>query len=528
MRADHGFEFHALSPDIGLGVPSHEGSVASTEGDGNVLVRYVQGGKMAYIETNDRAVLGAQFRRMSEEQCQKIHWASLEVMERTGVRLYEQEALELVRKAGAHVSDGNRVRIPSGLVEKAFTTVPRRVVLCDRHGNRVMPVQGYRSYHGPGSDCLNIIDHRTGQRRSPVLQDVVDGMIVADMLPNIDFVMSMVLPMDVPQTVADRFQMETMLNHTTKPIVFVTTEFSGCVDAIEMAEAVAGGADALRLNPFVACYINVTTGLRHNQEALEKLLFLSGKGLPALYIPVSLGGATAPITVAGCQVLWNVGALVGLVISQLKREGAPYVIAGWGASMLDMRTLVQPYADPDRTFISLAMAHFHGLPIFSLGGASDSKCLDQQAGIEAALTLMSTALGGGNIVHDVGYLESGLCYSLAQLVICDEILSWIAHSLRAVDVSDVALAVDLIDEIGPDGQFLQATHTLEHFRERWYPGLIDRGNYDSWLARGGKTLEQRAAERVDQILAEHQPEPLPAGVARAVHEIVERAVDQYA
>jgi trimethylamine:corrinoid methyltransferase-like protein len=227
--------------------------------------------------------------------------------------------------------------------------------------------------------------------------------------------------------------METMLNHTTKPIVFVTTEFSGCVDAIEMAEAVAGGADALRLNPFVACYINVTTGLRHNQESLEKLLFLSGKGLPALYIPVSLGGATAPITVAGCQVLWNVGALVGLVISQLKREGAPYVIAGWGASMLDMRDLVQPYADPDRTFISLAI-----------------------------------------------------------------------------------------------GQFLQAAHTLEHFRERWYPSLIDRGNYDSWLARGGKTLEQRAAERADQILAEHQPEPLPAGVARAVHEIVERAVDQYA
>jgi trimethylamine--corrinoid protein Co-methyltransferase len=465
---------------------------------------------------------------MSDDQCEKIHLASLEVMERTGVRLYDQEAIDLVSGAGAHVSDGNRVRIPSGLVEKAFTTVPKRVVLCNRHGERVMPVEGYRSFYGPGSDCLNIIDHRTGERRKPVLNDIVDGMTVADALSNIDFVMSMVLPVDVPQMVADRYQMEAMLNHTTKPIVFVTTEFSGCVDAVEMAEAVAGGADALRLNPFVACYINVTTGLRHNEEALQKLLYLAGKGLPALYIPVGQGGTTAPVTLAGCQVVWNVGALVGLVLSQLKREGAPYVMAGWGAGALDMKTTVQPYAEPDRRGIAQAMAHFHGLPMFALGGCSDSKCLDQQAGIEAALTLMVSAMSGGHIVHDLGYLESGLCYSLPQLAICDETLGWIEHCLRGVDVSDEALAVDLIDKVGPDGQFLDSDHTLAHFRERWYPTLMDRDNYDGWQARGGKTLQERAAERVAEILAEHTPEPLPEDAAKAVRAIVERAEREYA
>jgi trimethylamine--corrinoid protein Co-methyltransferase len=482
---------------------------------------------MADIVSNDRTLLSAQFRRMSDEQCQKIHWASLEVMERTGVRLYEQEAIDLVKRAGAHVSDGNLVRIPSGMAEKAFTTVPRRVVLCDRHGNRVMRLEGYRSFFGPGSDCLNIIDHRTGQRRKPVLEDIVEGMTLADALPNIDFVMSMVLPVDVPQMTADRYQMEAMLNCTTKPVIFVTTEFSGCVDAVEMAEAVAGGAEALRLNPFAACYINVTTGLRHNQEALQKLIYLAEKGLPALYVPVGQGGTTAPVTVAGCQVIWNVGALVGLVISQLKREGTPYVMAGWGAGALDMKTTVQPYAEPDRRGIAQAMAHFYGLPMFALAGCSDSKCLDGQAGIEAALTLLVTALSGGHIVHDLGYLESGLCYSLPQLAICDEILGWIEHCLCEVDVSDVALAVDLIDEVGPDGQFLDSRHTLQHFRRRWYPTLIDRQNYDNWLAQGGKTLEQRAAERVERILAEHKPEPLPRHIAQAVHGIVERAEAQY-
>jgi trimethylamine--corrinoid protein Co-methyltransferase len=481
---------------------------------------------MAKIHSNDQTFLSAHFQRLSDQQCKKIHWASLEVMERTGVRLYEQEAIDLLTKAGAHVSDGNRVRISSGLVEKAFTTVPKRVVLCNRHGERVMPIEGYRSFYGPGSDCLNIIDHRTRERRQPVLQDVIEGMTVADALPNIDFVMSMVLPVDVNQMVADRYQMEAMLNYTTKPIVFVTTEFSGCVDAVEMAEAVVGGAEALRLNPFVACYINVTTGLRHNQEALQKLLYLADKGLPALYIPVGLGGATAPITVAGCQVIWNVGALVGLVLSQLKREGAPYVMAGWGAGALDMRTMVQPYAAPDRRAIAQAMAHFYGLPMFALGGCSDSKCVDQQAGIEAALTLMVTALTGGNIVHDLGYLESGLCYSLAQLVICDEILGWLEHCLRGVDVSDEALAVDLIDQVGPDGQYLDSDHTRAHFRERWYPKLINRDNYDNWQAKGGKDLGQRAAERVKEILAEHKAEPLPDDVAQAVHAIVERAEEK--
>ncbi len=488
---------------------------------------------MANIRTNERTFLSPQFRRMSDEQCQRIHWASLEVMERTGVRLYEQEAIDLFKKAGAYVSDGNRVRIPSGLVEKAFTTVPKRVVLCDRYGNRVMPIEGAgrtgsaRSFFGPGSDCLNIIDHRTGERRKPVLEDIVEGMTVADALPNIDFVMSMVLPVDVPHKVADRYQMEAMLNHTAKPIVFVTTEFSGCVDAVEMAEAVAGGVDALRMNPFVTCYINVTTGLRHNEEALQKLLYLADKALPALYIPVAQGGTTAPITLAGCQIIWNTGALVGLVLSQLKREGTPFVMAGWGSGALDMRTMVQAYADPDKRGIAQAMAHFYGMPMFALGGCSDSKSVDQQAGIEAALTLMATVLSGGHIVHDLGYLESGLCYSLAQLTICDEILGWLEHFTREVDVSDEALAVDLIDQIGPDGQFLATNHTRMHYRERWHPTLFERDTYNTWLSKGGETLGQRAAERVKAILAEHKPDPLPKDVAQAVHAIVERATAQY-
>jgi trimethylamine--corrinoid protein Co-methyltransferase len=472
---------------------------------------------------NDRIHGGAQYSRVSLEQSRRLHNASLEILARTGARLYDQEAIDLLRGAGASVSDGNLVRIPAGLVEKAFTTVPKRVTLYDRNGHVSLFLEEGNCYYGTGSDCLNIIDHRTGERRKPVIQDVVDGMVVCDALAHVDFVMSMFLPTDVGDMVSDRYQMEAMLNHTTKPIVFVTNEFSGCVDAVEMSEIVAGGAEALMLKPSAACYVNVTSGLRHNEEALQKLLFLAGKGLPFLYIPVVDCGINGPVTPAAGMALVNAGVLVGLVLSQLKREGAPYIIPGWGGEGLDMRTMVSPYCAPDPKGMAHALAQYYRLPMFGIGGCSESKLVDGQAAAEAALTLMAETLGGAHLIHDLGYLESGLCGSLAQLVICNEIVDWIDHLLGPIEISDETLALDLIDELGPDGSFLGEKHTMAHFKERWYPDVFERGNYEQWQAAGGESLAERAVDRVVKILQEHEPEPLCQDVARAIHGVVERA-----
>jgi trimethylamine--corrinoid protein Co-methyltransferase len=483
---------------------------------------------MTHIRVNDRTYGSAQYGgRLSPEQCQKLYNASLEILNRTGVRLYDQRAIDLLKKAGASVSEGNRVRVPAGLVERAFSTVPKRVTLYDRHGQAAIFMESGRCYYGVGSDCLNIIDHRTGERRQPVLQDVVEGITLCDALPHVDFVMSMFLPTDVEAMVTDRYQMDVMLNYTTKPIVYVTNEFSGCVDAVEMAEVVAGGAEALKLRPLAACYINVTTGLRHNEEALQKLLFLAEKGLPAIYVPVSVGGISAPITLPGNLAIVNAGVLTGLVLSQLQREGAPFIVPGWGGESLDMRTMVSPYCSPDPRGIAHAMARFYNLPVFGLGGCSESKLVDQQAAAEAALTLLVETLGGANIVHDLGYLESGLCGSLAQLVICNEMVNWIEHLMAPLEINDETLALDLIDEIGPDGQFLDSDHTMAHFREHWYPVVFERGNYDQWQDKGGKSLGERAAERVEELLAEHEPEPLPEEVAQRVKAIVRRAEEGF-
>lgn len=463
---------------------------------------------MAHINVNDQEYNAVRFARLSTDQVQKIHWASLEILERFGARLHHQPAIDLLRKGGADVSDGNLVRIPSGLVEKAFATAPKRVVLFDRHGQPAMPLEGNRCFYGPGSDCMYLIDHRNGERRKPLLSDVIEGTIVCDALADIDFVMSMMLPSDVDQPTADIHQMEAMLNHTTKPIIAVSYELGGLVAAVQMAEAVVGGADLLRRMPLITCYINVVSGINHNEEALQKLLYLSGKGLPSLYIPASTGGVTSPVTPAGAVALDNAGVLLGLVLSQLNREGAPYIMTGMQPSPMDMRTMVTPYADPQRGIFQ-GLARFYGLPSFGWGGVSDAKIVDQQAAAEAALTLLAESLVGGNIIHDLGYLESGLTFSLVQLTICEELIGWIETFLRGVEVSPETLALDVIAQSGPEGHYLNKEHTRQHFRDAWAPDLLDRTDFKTWQQAGGTSLGERATERVAHILNDHRPEPLP-------------------
>ena len=473
---------------------------------------------MTWTNISDRKT-GEDITHLTDEQVQKIHAASLEILERIGVRLHLQEAIDLLKKSGAQVSDGNLVHIPPKLIERALSTVPKEVTLNDRNGNPVMPMGGARCFFGPGSDCLNIIDHRTGERRKPMLQDVIDGVRLCDALSNIDFVMSMVLPEDVDQTLADTYQMEVMLVHTIKPIILVSYEAQGLVNAVEMAEAVVGGAEALRQKPIMACYINVISGAVHNADALQKLLYLSSRGLPSLYIPGSSAGVTSPMTQAGAIALDNAGMLVGLVLTQLNREGAPMIISAMDPAAMDMRTMVGPYAYPEKGFIR-SVSQRYGLPTLALSGGSDSKVVDQQAAAEAALTILADVLMGGNIVHDLGYLESGLTYSFAQLTICNQIVDWVKTFFKGIEVNDETLALDDIANNGIDGSYLGTKHTRKHHRETWYPDLFERGIFADWERKGSKPLAERAAERVQEILDNHQPEPLTEEIKARLREIV--------
>lgn len=462
--------------------------------------------------------------RLGSATAARLEEAAFGILERTGVEIPVPEALDLLRHAGAAV-DGTRVRIPERLVRWALETAPKEVTLHDRAGRPALRLAGRNHFFGTGSDCLNVLDHRTGERRRATSADLREGLTLADALPNIDFVMSMFLPADVDQTLADRHQAAELLARTGKPIVLVTYDLAGMLDGLEMAEIVAGGRAVLAERPQLGVYINVTRGLLFNEDSVRKLLACAERGVPALWIPVTSGGTTGPITLAGTIAINTAGVLAGVVLAQLAREGAPVVVPAFGGDSLDLRTMVDPYAAPDARGPAGALAHWYGLPMFSLAGGSDGKTVDEQSAAEAALTLLVDAVSGGQLTHDCGYLESGLTGSLAQMAICDEIVSWIRAATRPIDVSDAALALDDVDALGVGGSFLETDHTLDRYMERWYPALFDRGSFESWQARGATRLAQRAAERVDALLAAREPMPLQPEVAAEVHEIVERAAE---
>jgi trimethylamine--corrinoid protein Co-methyltransferase len=464
--------------------------------------------------------MAPRFSYLGPRQQRRLHEASLEILEKVGVCLQDPQAVELLRKAGAKIAEGGRVHIQPKQVERALSLAPKSILLYDRAGRPALPLERGGVFFGPGSDCLYILDHRSGERRLATLRDVEEAVRLADGLPNIDFLMSAFLPSDVPPERANQAQMLAMLEQSAKPILFVTNDFAACRDIVRAAEAVAGGAEALAGRPFCGCYINVTSPLRHNTDSLQKLLFLAERGIPTTYTPMVLRGVSGPVTGAGATALANAGELVGLVLAQLVREGAPIIHSGGYGDVFDMRTMVGAYAGPESYGSRTSMAAYYGLPSFGLGGASDSKLPDEQAAAEAALTLLAESLAGVNLVHDLGYLESGKCGSLQMLAVCDELAGWIRHFQRGIEVNAETLALDLIAELGPEGDFLSSEHTVRHFREDWMPALFDRNHFEGWAAAGAKGLGARVQERVEQVLATHKPAPIPPESRREIEEIL--------
>jgi trimethylamine--corrinoid protein Co-methyltransferase len=473
------------------------------------------------IETHGLHTTSAHYARMGLQECRKIHAASLEILERTGIDVHDEKARNLLVKGGGE-ADGLRVRLPEYMVERALGLAPKRLTLYNRGGNVAIRASGYNTCYGGGSDCLNVLDHRTGQRRRALLQDVKEAAILQDALPELEFVMSMFLPSDVDQRIYDRYQMEVMLNHTAKPIVFVSPDFEGCVTAVEMCEVVAGGAQAFQRRPFATCYINVTSGLVANAEALQKCIYLAEKGLPLLYIPLNAGGVNSPATTAGCMASMNAGILLGVVLAQLVREGTPVAVPGWNGGPYNLKTMVGNYVLADEQGVPTEMGKYYDLPVFGLGGSTDSKVLDQQCGMEVTLSLMTALLHGANIVHDVGFMDSGMQGSLQLQVIANDTIGFLRAATAGVLVNDETLALDVIEELGPTGDYISHQHTLRHFKEPFYSSLADKGTYSQWVDRGATTMEQRAARQVDKILDSHEPQTLPSEVQRDLKRIVER------
>jgi len=466
------------------------------------------------------------YRMFSDAQLDEIHLASLEILRRTGVRVYDVEAVALLGEAGCTVTDENLVRFPAAVIENALLYAPSRVVLCSRTGEPRLYLEGHRTYFGTGSDLPNTRDLESGERRLSLLSDVENTARLADALPNLDFVMSMALPSDVPIDTSDRRSFLAMVENTAKPLVFTAWDETGLADIIAMAETIAGGPAELALKPFLLAYLEPISPLQHSAEVMRKLFMMVDHGLPFVYAPGPVEGASAPITSAGSLAMANAEVLSGLAIAQLRRPGAPFVW-GSGSGPMDMRTMVGTYGSPEFLLHCMGMAelahYYYHLPVWGFSGCGDSKLPDLQAGIESALWILWTALSGANLVHDVGYIESGLTCSYEMIVVGDEIIGFVRRLLGGIELSPDKLALDVIDAVGPGGDFLSTDHTADHFRSTWYPRLFDRRDYHAWREAGEPTAVENAREFARQTIATHTPLPLEESTRAALHAIVAEA-----
>ena len=459
---------------------------------------------------------------LDRDDCLRIHQASCDILQRTGVEIWHDEGLDLLRKAGAKI-EGGRARISPSLVEWALASTPNSFNLYRRGSDQVgIKLDGREVVFGPGSDTLRYLDPRTGLRRDFQLADIADTIRVCDALPEIGFVMSIGIPRDIPTEGYYRHQFATMLRNTTKPIVFVCDGLEDIEAIGEMAAAAAGGMEQLSRYPTLLLYSEPTTPLQHSLEATDKLLYCAEHRIPVTHSPAPMIGGTAPITLAGAVALGNAEMLSGLVMHQLKNAGAPFLY-GHGVHHLDMKDMISVYGAPEfqlARIMAAEMGRFYHMPVWGYAGHSDSKLPDAQAAISAQFSVMTALLAKTNLNHDVGYLESGLANSPTMMVITNEIISQTRRFVDGVRIDDEALAVGVIDEVGPGGEFLSHDHTMDHWRELWVPQLFNRQLLETWEMAGSKDLTQSAREATVALMDEHQPEPLPAGVDSTIEAIL--------
>lgn len=469
---------------------------------------------------------------LSETQIKSIHEAALQILDNTGLILHLPEAVELLQQHGARLEGADRVRIPSELVEKALSQVAGPVTIHDRNGQPKMFLEGSNSYYGPGPTIQYVYDIFTGERRATGQEDIERASKLCDYLPNVDFVMTMGMTGGVnPKsagfnpTVTDRFDFATMLKNTSKPLFFSCWSKEGVKDIWEMAVAVKGSEELLKSEPFMVLFTTSISPLVIGKHPLQQILFCAEKKIPFIFTGAPLMGATAPNTIASSVAQSLAEVLCGLVIAQCKRPGTP-VIMGAGYGPMDFRTGSSPYNGPEvylSKLISKELCAYYKIPDWSYGGVTDSKMLDAQGAAEASLSLFHSALAGCNLIHDLGYMEMGMTACLESIVLSNELVSSFKKYVKGIRIDEESLALDIIDRIGPGGNFLAEKHTVKHLKDIWHPELFDRGNYDQWEKAGKKPLESKLTEKARWIIENHQPEPLPPVVGKMVDAILNRA-----
>ena len=473
------------------------------------------------IQTRSSEKRSLSFRVLSDDQIEEIKRAAFDVMSKVGYRIHHEGARKMLKKAGAGVK-GEIVKVPEYVVSACLRTTPKGWTIYDREGKRSMEIEGRKSYYGTSTASPNTKDALSGEIRPTRVADIAIGAKVADALMNIDWVMPMGSVQDVPATVADLFEFEAVVTHTTKPVVFLGYTPRGVELVFEMAAEVAGGIEKLRQRPFVIFYPEPISPFVWPADVVDRLFVCADLSLPQIQGPTVQFGATGPVTMAGAVAQATAEAMMCLVLAQLRKPGCPIGL-GCNFGLFDMANGLLSIAAPEMSLALAAQAEVaqsFQLPTWGLAGATDAKVLDAQAGSESAFSILAQGLAGLNLIHDVGYMSNGMVCSTAQLVLGDENIGMTKHFIRGIEVNRETLAREVIEKVGPGGHFLDQKHTYNHFKNAlWVPRLMTRSAYSDWQDQGAKDMATRIQERLEDILENHEVPALPAKTLAAVKSI---------
>ncbi len=460
-------------------------------------------------------------------ELQKIHGATVRVLEKTGVHVLEPEAVQLLQAAGASYDDASQVvRFPEGVLRELLMQAPSRFRLHGRGPNRTLAFGEGNTYFSSMGTAVQV-DDGPGMVRPPTLQDVENFYRLVDASPYIDHASWVVWPRDVPNDVVHIYEVLYGFKFSTKSIDGYNWGTQYSQDTVDMAAIVAGGKDELAERPLLLGFTNPVSPLTLARETTQGLIVFARAGQPCIMPPEGMAGGTAPSTLAGVLVQQNAEVLASIAVAQCVRRGAP-VLYGSVSTIMDMRTGSVALGAPEAGLISLGaaqLARYYGIPSRGTGGNTDALCVDYQAGAESSTTLLLSALAGYDFIYDVvGSLESSLSASYTKLILDNDLAGSVKRIITGIDVSEETLAADVIAAAGLTGSYLSHPHTMDHFRqEHFLPDTFLRAPRASPIA--ATKLSDRAQTRAEKILKDHVVDPpLEPAIEAKLHSFLKKAM----
>ncbi len=471
-------------------------------------------------------------RLLSDDLIEKILGEAREVLRTLGMEIHNLTALSLLADRGATVDEGTgRVRFPDELIDRALASAPAGFKLYDTLGSETHDLSGDRVYFTPGSAAINILDFATGVMRPPVTADYVRYAKLVQGLDNIASQSTAFIPVDVPGEVTDSYRLFLSLLYGSKPVVTGAFTIASFELMKDLQVAVRGSEEALREKPLTIFSVCPTAPLKWSEVTAQNLLDCADYGIPVEYVSMPLTGFMSPVTLVGTLVQYAAETLSGVVMTQLRKPGAP---ALWGGSpaAFDVRYETTPMGAVETLMIDCAAAEIGkhlGLPTQAYSALSDAKLLDAQAGLESAMGAILSVLAGINSVSGPGMLDFESCQCLEKLVLDNEICGFALRLAAGIEPHEDFPALPIFEELLAEGHLLIADHTLRYLaREHYLPSpVIDRANRSRWHEEGSLTLGERANREVERLISEWEPPGLPETTERELIELMETEARRY-